>query len=191
LAASLLAEIAAAQTSVQSLAKPPAAALHFTIISTAGKHGESARWTTSEGIRMGRESFLLRGQVFETESASHVSADGVLDRVTIRGFTPNGDAAESFAIAEGRATWKSPVDGGSTAYTAPAEYAAFGGPIDLTADLAERLIASRDRSLALLPAGRARRAPRQGRSRGRGRGIDRHGLRNHRTVEHADSGLDG
>jgi len=159
LAASLLAEIAAAQTSVQSLAKPPAAALHFTIISTAGKHGESARWTTSEGIRMGRESFLLRGQVFETESASHVGADGVLDRVTIRGFTPNGDAAESFAIAEGRATWKSPVDGGSTAYTAPAEYAAFGGPIDLTADLAERLIASRDRSLALLPAGRARAEP--------------------------------
>jgi len=108
---------------------------------------------------MGRESFLLRGQVFETESASHVGADGVPDRVTIRGFTPNGDAAESFAIAEGRATWKSPVDGGSTAYTAPAEYAAFGGPIDLTADLAERLIASRDRSLALLPAGRARAEP--------------------------------
>ena len=158
-AASLLAEIAAAQTSVQSLAKPPAAALHFTIISTAGKHGESARWTTSEGIRMGRESFLLRGQVFETDSASHVGADGVLDRVTIRGFTPNGDAAESFVIAGGRATWKSPVDGGSTAYTAPAEYTAFGGPIDLTADLAERLIASPDRSLALLPAGRARAEP--------------------------------
>ena len=158
-AASLLAEIAAAQTSVQSLVKPPAAALHFTIISTAGKHGESARWTTSEGIRMGRESFLLRGQVFETDSASHVGADGVLDRVTIRGFTPNGDAAESFVIAGGRATWKSPVDGGSTAYTAPAEYVAFGGPIDLTADLAERLIASPDRSLALLPAGRARAEP--------------------------------
>jgi len=159
LAASLLAGLAAAQTSVQSLAKPPAAALRFTIISTAGKHGESARWTTSDGIRMGRESFLLRGQVFETDSASHVGADGVLDRVTIRGFTPNGDAAESFVIAGGRATWKSPVDGGSTAYTAPAEYAAFGGPIDLTADLAERLIASRDRSLALLPAGRARAEP--------------------------------
>jgi hypothetical protein len=96
LAALLLAEIAAAQTSVQKLAKPPAAALHFTVISTAGKHGESTRWTTSDGIRMGRESFLLRGQVFETDSASHVGSDGMLDRVTIRGFTPNGDAAESF-----------------------------------------------------------------------------------------------
>ncbi len=159
LAALLLAEIAAAQTSVQNLAKPPATALHFTVISTAGKHGESTRWMTSDGIRMGRESFVLRGQVFETDSASHVGGDGMLDRVTIRGFTPNGDAAESFVIAGGRATWKSPVDGGSTAYTAPAQYTAFGGPIDLTADLAERLIASPDRSLALLPAGRARAEP--------------------------------
>jgi imidazolonepropionase-like amidohydrolase len=153
------AEIAAAQTSVQNLAKPPAAAVHFTVMSTAGRHGDSARWTTSDGIRMGRESFVLRGQVFETDSASHVGGDGMLDRVAIRGFTPNGDAAENFAIAGGRATWKSPVDGGSTAYTAPAEYTAFGGPIDLTAELAERLIASPDRSLALLPAGRIRAEP--------------------------------
>jgi len=159
LALLLPAEIAAAQTSVQSLAKPPAAAVHFTVMSTAGRHGDSARWTTSDGIRMGRESFVLRGQVFETDSASHVGGDGMLDRVAIRGFTPNGDAAESFAIAGGRATWKSPVDGGSAAYTAPAEYTAFGGPIDLTAALAERLIASPDRSLALLPAGRVRAEP--------------------------------
>jgi len=108
---------------------------------------------------MGRESFLLRGQVFETDSASHVGADGVLDRVTIRGFTPERGCGREFRDRGGRATWKSPVDGGSTAYTAPAEYAAFGGPIDLTADLAERLVASRDRSLALLPAGRARAEP--------------------------------
>jgi len=105
---------------------------------------------------MARESLLLRGQVFESDSASHVADDGMLDRVTIRGFTPNGDAAESFAISSGRATWKSPVDGASAAYTAPALYVAFGGPIDLTADVAEGLLASPDKSLALLPAGRAR-----------------------------------
>lgn len=152
----LLAQAAAAQTPVADLAIPPAAALHFTIVSTAGKHGESSRWSTAEGIHMGRESLVLRGQVFELDSAAHVGGDGMLDRVTIRGFTPNGDAAESFAIAGGRATWKSPVDGASAAYTAPALYVAFGGPMDLTADLAERLIASANQSLALLPAGRAR-----------------------------------
>jgi cytosine/adenosine deaminase-related metal-dependent hydrolase len=158
LAAVLLAHIGAtigAETSVSNLAKPPASALHFTILSTAGKHGESTRWTSADGVLMGRESFVLRGQVFETDSASHVGNDGLLDRVDIRGFTPNGDAAESFAIADGRATWKSPVDGGSAAYKARALYVAFGGPIDLEADLAERLIAAPDKSLALLPAGRA------------------------------------
>jgi hypothetical protein len=158
LAALLLTTAAAAQTSVPNLAKSPAAALHFTVLSTAGKHGESTRWTTPDGIRMGRESFVLRGQVFETDSASHVGGDGMLDRVMIRGFTPNGDAAESFVVAGGRGTWKSPVDGASAAYSAPALYVAFGGPIDVTADLVEILIAAPDRSLALLPAGRARAA---------------------------------
>jgi Amidohydrolase family len=147
---------AAAQISAADLAKPPPGAEHFTILSTAGKHGESTRWTLSDGTRMARESLLLRGQVFESDSASHVGADGMLDRVAVRGFTPNGDAAENFAISSGRATWKSPVDGASAAYTAPALYVAFGGPIDLTADVAEGLLASPDKSLALLPAGRAR-----------------------------------
>ena len=145
----------AAQTPVGDLAKPPATALRFTVVSAAGKHGESTRWTTPEGVRMGRESFVLRGQVFEVDSAAHAGKDGMLDRVTIRGSTPNGDAAESFTVTGGRANWKSPVDAASAAYSSPALYAAFGGPIDLTADLAERLIAAPGQSLALLPAGQA------------------------------------
>ena len=154
-AALLLAHAAAGATSADNLAKPPPAALHFTILSTAGKHGESMRWITPDGTRMGRESFVLRGQVFEVDSAAHAGGDGMLDRVNIHGFTPNGDAAESFVVAGGRATWKSPVDGASVPYPAPALYAAFGGPIDLFADLAERLIAAPGKSLALLPGGRA------------------------------------
>jgi imidazolonepropionase-like amidohydrolase len=155
-AALLLTQAAAAQIPVSDLAKPPSSAVHFTVLSTAGKHGDSTRWITPTGLRMGRESFVLRGQVFELDSASHEAGDGMLDRVTIRGFTPNGDAAETLVVADGRATWKSPVDGASSAYTSPALYVAFGGPIDLTADLAERLIAAPGKSLALLPAGRAR-----------------------------------
>jgi imidazolonepropionase-like amidohydrolase len=147
---------AMAQTPVQDLAKPPADARHFTILSTAGKHGESARWTSPTGMRMGRESILLRGQVFETDSSAHIGADGMLDSVTVRGFTPNGDAAESLIISGGKATWKSPVDGGSAPYGAPALYAAFGGPMDLNADFVEALIAAPDKSLALLPSGSAR-----------------------------------
>ena len=142
-------------TATGSLAKPPPAALHFTVMSTAGKHGESMRWTAADGTRMGRESFVLRGQVFELDSAAHAGNDAMLDRVSIHGFTPNGDAAESFVVAGGRATWKSPVDGASAPYAAPAFYVAFGGPIDLLADLAEGLIAAPGKSLVLLPGGRA------------------------------------
>jgi imidazolonepropionase-like amidohydrolase len=147
---------ATAQTPIQDLAKPPPDAQHFTIMSTAGKHGESTRWTTPSGVHMARESLLLRGQVFETDSASHFGADGMLDQVTVRGFTPNGDAGERFAVAGGKATWKSPVDAGSAPYHGGAMYAAFGGPMDLTADLVEALIGAPDKSLALLPGGRAR-----------------------------------
>ena len=104
---------AAAPTPVSDLAKPPADAQRFTIMSTAGRHGWSTRWVTADGQHMARESLLLRGQVFEVDSASHLGADGMMDRVAVRGFTPNGDAGETFAIAGGEATWKSPVDAAS------------------------------------------------------------------------------
>ena len=82
-----------APTPVEQLAKPPADAEHFTVLSTAGKHGESTRWVTADGVRMGRESIVLRGQVFEVDSAARLGKDGMLESVTVRGFTPNGDAS--------------------------------------------------------------------------------------------------
>jgi imidazolonepropionase-like amidohydrolase len=159
LAALLAATPALAQTPVAELAKAPARAERFTIMSTAGKHGESARWVAADGTRWSRESLLLRGQAFETDAAVHYGRDGVFDRVTVRGFTPNGDAGESFSVADGKAIWKSPVDGGSAPYAAPAMYAPFGGPVDLTADLVEAALARPDKSLTLLPGGRMRLEP--------------------------------
>ncbi len=142
-------------TPVSALAAPPADAQRFTIMSPAGRHGTSARWVAADGTRMGRESMNLRGQIFELDSAAHVGADGMFDHLVVRGFTPNGDAAETFAIAGGKASWKSPVDAGSTHYAAPADYNSFGGTMDLNADLVEKLLASPDHALTLLPGGRA------------------------------------
>jgi imidazolonepropionase-like amidohydrolase len=147
--------LALAQTPTEQLATPPATAQHFTIMSNAGKHGTSARWTNPDGTRMGRESLVLRGQVFEVDSSAHVGGDGILDHIVIRGHTPNGDAAESFDIKGGVASWKSPVDAGSAPYGGPAEYNSFGGTNDLGADFFEALLAAPDKSLALLPGGRA------------------------------------
>ncbi len=147
--------LALAQTATEQLATPPATAQHFTIMSKAGKHGTSDRWTGSDGARMGRESLVLRGQVFEVDSTAHVGGDGMLDHVVIRGHTPNGDAAESFDIKGGMASWKSPVDASSSPYRGPAEYNSFGGTNDLGADFFEALLAAPDKSLAMLPGGRA------------------------------------
>ena len=155
LLATALITAAHAQTPVADLAKPPDKAEHFIISSTGGKHGDSWIWRTPDGTLMGRESMNLRGQVFELDSAEKTGADGLPTSITVRGFTPTGDAAESFTIAEGQAKWKSPIDAGSIGNSAPAFYVAFGGPTQLNALFIERLLASPDKSLALLPGGKA------------------------------------
>src|SRR3954449_312962 len=84
----LFAAAARAQPLVADLAKPPADAEHLIISSTGGKHGDSWIWRAPDGTLMGRESMNLRGQVFETESAEKLNADGVPASIIIRGFTP-------------------------------------------------------------------------------------------------------
>ena len=151
--------IQAAQMPVSALAKPPPDAEQLTILSTAGRHGQSFRWVTRDGTHMSRESLDLRGQIFELDAATRLGRDGMIDQTTVRGFTPQGDAAETFQVKNGVARWKSPVDAGTKSYTGAAEYLAFGGPQDLMADFIEALIAARGRNLALLPGGVAHAQP--------------------------------
>ena len=70
---------------------------------------------------------------FPASSAAKAAADGLPTSITVRGFTPKGDAAESFTIADGQAKWKSPIDAGSVSNSAPAFYVPYGGPMQLTA----------------------------------------------------------
>jgi imidazolonepropionase-like amidohydrolase len=145
-----------AQTPTDQLAKPPADATHYVIQSTGSKHGDSYIWTSADGTRRGRESFNLRGQVFELDSAGKAGPDGMPASIVIRGVTPTGDAGETFSVTGGKATWKSPVDAGSADYKAPAFYSAQGGPIEQTAWFVERILASPNKEMALLPGGKAR-----------------------------------
>jgi imidazolonepropionase-like amidohydrolase len=156
LSTALITAAADAQTPVADLAKPPATAEHFIISSTGGKHGDSWIWRAPDGTSMGRESMNLRGQVFEFDSVGTLGADGMPKSITVRGFNPTGDAAEKFTIDDGQAKWKSPIDAGGGAYSSPAFYVAFGGPMQLTASFVESLLRSPDKSLALLPGGKAR-----------------------------------
>ena len=149
----------AAQTftpaTIDQLAKPPATAQAFTVLSLAGNHGKSFLWTTPDGTIVSRDSLLLRGQVWETDETAKLDSNGFLTSSVIKGYTPNGDAAENFSIANGKASWKSPVDSGSAAYSSPAYYVTQGGGSASAAHMLELLIATPDHSIALLPSGRA------------------------------------
>ena len=144
-----------AQTPSTDLAKPPAGAQHFIIESTGGKHGDSWSWTAADGARMARETWNLRGQAFDSDLAGRAGADGMIGALTIRGFSPTGDAGESFKVEGGKASWKSPVDAGEAPYKGPAFYITQGGPAETNGWFLEQLLAAPGRTLALLPGGRA------------------------------------
>jgi imidazolonepropionase-like amidohydrolase len=148
--------IAIMQVPAAELARPPESARHFIIQSTGGKHGDSWMWTAPDGARMGRESMNLRGQVFDLDSRGVAGPDGMPSAIAIRGVTPAGDAAETFTVGNGTASWKSPIDGGSAGYSSPKFYVPQGGPMDLNAWMLEALLARPDRTMELLPAGTAR-----------------------------------
>ena len=76
--------------------------------STAGSHGSSALWQSSDGSFLSRESILLRGMVWEQDEAIHFGPNGQPHHVTIRGITPTGDAAETFIVNDREARWKTP-----------------------------------------------------------------------------------
>jgi imidazolonepropionase-like amidohydrolase len=166
-----------AQVSVEQLAKPPAQAREFTIFSTSGVNGHSYIWTTDDGTRMSRESILLRGQTTEVDQQVRFGPDHMPSLLIVRGFTPNGDAAETFRIEGQHASWQSPVDKGETNYKSPVFYSSFSSMESTVAGgmsiFIEALLASPDKSMSLLPGGRARAEKLTEIVVGRGRGTQR------------------
>ena len=146
---------AMAQVPSDQLAKPPAGATQFTIMSTAGKHGTVSEWTAPDGTLMGRMNLVLRGQVWDEDEAVRVGSDGAIASYALRGTSPNGDVAETFGVANGAASWKSQIDHGSAPYSAPAYYLPAGFAIRATDVPVEKLVADPAHDVALLPGGRA------------------------------------
>src|SRR5215213_7339762 len=94
----LSAAASSAQTPVDQLARPPADAKRYVIMSTAGKHGEASEWAAADGTRWARTSLVLRGQVWEIDEAATFGPDGMVARYTARGVSPQGDIGETFAV---------------------------------------------------------------------------------------------
>jgi imidazolonepropionase-like amidohydrolase len=148
------APLQAAPPGVESLAKAPADAQRFTILSKSGPHGHAETWRKADGTLVSRGSMNLRGLQYEIEQTTRLGKDGMPDRITLRGFTPQGDAGETFVVANGQATWKSPFDSGSAHYSKPAMYV-VGGVTFESALLIEALLKTPSHELALLPGGKA------------------------------------
>jgi len=144
------------QVPADQLAKPPADATQFTIMSTAGQHGSISEWTAPDGTLMGRLHLVLRGQVWDEDEAVKVGSDGAISNYELRGSSPSGDVAETFAVTGGTATWKSQIDHGSAPYSAPAYYLPAGFSIRASDLPVEKLAANPDSEVALLPGGKAR-----------------------------------
>jgi hypothetical protein len=146
----------AGATPVAELAVPPADAERYLLVSSTSRHGNSARWRASDSTWVYRESMNLRGQILELDARLTAAADGSMTAASVRGFTPQGNAAEDFAVEAERAHWKSPFDSGEAAWDGKRLYVTAGGPMLLMADFVERLLAAPGHRLALLPGGEAR-----------------------------------
>ena len=118
----------AAPTAASALARPPVGARHYTISSTAGKHGDAWAWTTSDGRRAYRMSMSLRGWVTEDDALVTLGPDQRPVALAVRGYTDQGDATEDFSVdAGGMAHWKTVIDSGSAPF-GTRRYNAYGGP---------------------------------------------------------------
>ena len=135
------------------LLKPPADAVHYVVVSEAGKHGDQWRWTLPDGRTAYRWSQELRGWITEMDQVVTMAPDGTVAGLTVRGVTMTGDAAEQFRVENGQAQWTTANDKGSVAaggYYIPANRVTLS-----RAALVDRLVAAGEKGVALLPNGKA------------------------------------
>lgn len=146
---------AAAPTPKEQLMTPAAGARHYTISSTAGKHGDVWSWTMPDGRIAYRMSMSLRGWVTETDEVMTLGSDSRPTLIAIRGYTDQGEATEDFNVdAQGVAHWKTVIDAGSAPF-AGKRYNTYGGPWLASEQDIDALVAAGDKGLDLLPTGHA------------------------------------
>jgi len=145
----------AAPTSKEELATPPPDARHYTISSTAGKHGDVWSWTLPDGRLAYRMSMSLRGWVTEDDEFVTLGSDRRPTAIAIRGYTDEGDATEDFSVdGSGVAHWKTVIDSGSAPFGSRL-YNTYGGPWLAGEMDVEALAAAGDQGKDLLPTGHA------------------------------------
>ena len=96
--------LAAAPTPKDQLLVPPPNADHFVVVSEAGKHGDEWCWTTAgRKRRLSANPSCFAAWCSSRTRSIQLGTDGMPIDVVIRGVTPSGDSAETFAIDQGTA----------------------------------------------------------------------------------------
>jgi imidazolonepropionase-like amidohydrolase len=145
----------AAPTPKEQLLSPPAGARHYTITSTAGKHGDIWSWVLPDARTAYRMSMSLRGWITEDDEVITRGGDGRPTAIAIRGYTDQGDATEDFNVDSGGvAHWKTSIDAGSAPYGRK-RYSTYGGPSLGNEQDLDALVAAGAKGIDLLPSGHA------------------------------------
>jgi hypothetical protein len=139
----------------EQLMVPPAGAAHFVIVSDSAKHGDVWLWNEADGKRAARYSQSLRGWITETDGVARLNAAGLPVELTVRGVSPDGDAAETLRVGpDGLARWQATADKGEAKLTG--FYIDNGAPPGLLDQpLTAALVKAGSAGLPLLPLGRA------------------------------------
>jgi cytosine/adenosine deaminase-related metal-dependent hydrolase len=149
-----------AGTPAEQLAKPPTDAKVWSITDLAGtRHGQVSLWTAPDGTHWSRFTINLRGFMSDVDEQNRFATDGTLQTLVVRGSTPGGDAAESYAVKDGTYTYASPVDHGAGKALPSLYYVAFGGTFDSFLFIVDAMRKSPTHSVDLLPSGQARIEP--------------------------------
>lgn len=128
----------------------PEGAGEWVVVSNSNTHGSEFVWDSAPGETRYRKSQSLRGWITETDATVRLDDKGYPTFIEVRGYTPDGDAAETFSVEDGTAKWAVGDDTGSV--DAGAFYLSKGGPTLMISSLAEAL--HDHGSLDLLPSGK-------------------------------------
>ena len=133
-------------------------AQHFIIESTGGKHGDSWIWADGNGNRRGRESMNLRGQVFELDSRAKREPTACLDVPGPRRHSARRCGGDVHDYGGRRTMEESGRRRDRGLFGARRFTSRRADRSTLTAWILETLLARPDKSLDLLPGGKAHAA---------------------------------
>ncbi|HEX6911965.1 MAG TPA: amidohydrolase family protein [Longimicrobium sp.] len=138
---------------------PPDDTLRYVAITAGRPSGQEVIWRDADGTLHSQMEYNDRGRGPSIHTRVRVNAQGFPVLIEAEGVNYyKAPVRERFELRDGRAVWENSADRGDVPVTGPAWYATMNASPP-SALLPRALLASPDRSLPLLPAGRVRIEP--------------------------------